>query len=163
MAAGAQATRQGWRWPYQTLGIFNAIFFLVFLFLYEETKYVPVLNGQPRAGQDTEGDLSVPADPIHKSAVKSDTKAALSVEPNSLNHELNFSIPMNTWRKRLALWSPSPEPMWPYFYRPFLLRVVQLPNCVLHWNSVCFRCGVADYHCERYGAGLPIAPIRFHT
>ncbi|KAJ5244536.1 hypothetical protein N7489_004632 [Penicillium chrysogenum] len=113
MAAGAQATRQGWRWPYQTLGIFNAIFFLVFLFLYEETKYVPVLNGQPRAGQDTEGDLSVPADPIHKSAVKSDTKAALSVEPNSLNHELNFSIPMNTWRKRLALWSPSPEPIFP--------------------------------------------------
>lgn len=91
----------------------------MFLFLYEETKYVPVLNGQSTARQDTEGDLSTPADLIHKSGVQSATKAALTVEPNSLDHELDFSIPMNSWRKRLALWTPSPEPIWPYFYRPF--------------------------------------------
>lgn len=119
MAAGAQATRQGWRWSYQTMGIFNAIFFFLFLFCYEETKYVPVLNGQARAGPDTEDGLSIPTDPDHKSAVQSDTKAALPVEPSSLHHELDLSIPINPWRKRLALWTPTPEPIWPYFYRPF--------------------------------------------
>lgn len=119
MAAGAQATRQGWRWSYQTVGIFNAIFFILFLFFYEETKYVPVLNGQARAGADIEEDLSAPADPDQKSGVQSDAKAALPAEPTSLHHELDLSIPMNSWRKRLALWTPTPEPIWPYFYRPF--------------------------------------------
>ncbi|OKP00428.1 hypothetical protein PENSUB_7885 [Penicillium subrubescens] len=101
------------------MGIFNAFFFLLFLFCYEETKYVPVLNGQARAGPETEEDLSVPVDPDHKSAVQSDTKAALAVEPSSLHHELDFSIAINPWQKRLALWTPTPEPIWPYFYRPF--------------------------------------------
>lgn len=119
MAAGAQATTQGWRWSYQTMGIFNAIFFLFFLFCYEETKYVPVLNGQSRDGPDNEEDLSIPTGPDHKSGVQSDTKAALPIEPSSLHHDLDLSIPINSWRKRFALWTPTPEPIWPYFYRPF--------------------------------------------
>lgn len=119
MAAGAQATNQGWRWSYQTLGIFNIIFLILFLILYEETKYVPVLNGQPGAGAEMEEDLSTRADPDHKSGLQSDAKAALPAEPTTLHHELDLSIPMNSWRKRLALWTPTPEPIWPYFYRPF--------------------------------------------
>lgn len=46
MAAGEQATQYGWRSSYQTMGIFNAILLIVFLFLYEETKYVPAFIGQ---------------------------------------------------------------------------------------------------------------------
>ncbi|KAJ5579856.1 MFS general substrate transporter [Penicillium hispanicum] len=121
MAAGAQATRQGWRWSYQTMGIFDAIFLVLFLFLYEETKYVPVLTGQaqPRTGED--GNLCPPTKPDQKQACQSDTKAAIPVklEPTNVHHELDLSIPSNSWRKRLALITPTPEPIWPYYYRPF--------------------------------------------
>ncbi|OOQ84836.1 MFS transporter [Penicillium brasilianum] len=119
MAAGTQATTVGWRWCYVTMGSFNAFFLLLFLFCYEETKYVPLLNGQARIGPDTEDDLSAPVDPDQKSAAQSDTKAALPVEPSTLHRDLDLSIPVNSWRKRLALWTPTPEPIWPYFYRPF--------------------------------------------
>ena len=87
--------------------------------LYKETKYAPVLNGYPRAGAEIEEDFPTPADPDHKSGVQPDAKAALPAEPTTFHHELDLSIPMNSWRKRLALWTPTPEPIWPYFYRPF--------------------------------------------
>ena len=109
------------------LGIFNIIFLILFLILYEETKYVPVLNGQPGAGAEMEEDLSTRADPDHKSGLQSDAKAALPAEPTTLHHELDLSIPMNSWRKRLALWTPTPEPIWPYFYRPFYV-LFQFPT-----------------------------------
>lgn len=118
MAAGAQATTQGWRWSYETMGIFNAVFFLIFLFLYEETKYVPVLNGQPTTEPDADEDPARATDKDHK-LPRTDTKTASPIEPSNLHHELDPSIPMNTWRKRLALITPTPEPIWPYYYRPF--------------------------------------------
>lgn len=39
MAAGTQAIQQGWRASYPTPGICNVIVSVLFMFLYEETKY----------------------------------------------------------------------------------------------------------------------------
>ncbi|KAJ5675541.1 hypothetical protein N7462_008438 [Penicillium macrosclerotiorum] len=118
MAAGTQATAQGWRWSYQTLGIFNTVFFLIFLFLYEETKYTPVINGQMSTGGEENDSVPSTMDPDHKSA-RADTKTAISAEPSNFHHEIDLSIPLNSWRKRLALVTPTPESIWPYYYRPF--------------------------------------------
>ncbi|KAK4862522.1 hypothetical protein LT330_002655 [Penicillium expansum] len=41
----------------------------------------------------------------------------------------NLTIPQNSWRKRLALVTPTPEPIWPHFYSPF---------CVLIFPAVAF-------------------------
>lgn len=46
MAAGAQATTHGWRSSYRTMGIFNAGLLVLFLLIYEETKYVPLFTGK---------------------------------------------------------------------------------------------------------------------
>ncbi|KAJ5128807.1 hypothetical protein N7448_002520 [Penicillium atrosanguineum] len=125
MAAGAQATRQGWRWSYKTMGIFNAIFLVLFIFFYEETKYVPVLSGResltPAADDD---DLPVSKDDDIKDPVQSETNITPVDEPSRIHHELDLTIPMNSWRKRLALVTPTPESIWPYYYRPFNVLVI---------------------------------------
>ncbi|EAW16581.1 uncharacterized protein NFIA_059340 [Aspergillus fischeri NRRL 181] len=45
MAAGTQAIQQGRRASYRTLGTRNVILVVLFLFLYEETKYSKVVEG----------------------------------------------------------------------------------------------------------------------
>lgn len=116
MAAGAQATRQGWRWSYKTMGIFNAIFLVLFTFFYEETKYVPVLSGQESIPAD---DLPISKDDDMKDPIQSETQLTTIVEPSAIRHELDHTIPMNSWRKRLAFVTLTPEVIWPYYYRPF--------------------------------------------
>ncbi|KAJ5733147.1 hypothetical protein N7533_013594 [Penicillium manginii] len=123
MAAGTQATRQGWRWSYTTLGIFNALFVILFIFLYEETKYTPIITGTPRPGtaeDDIAEDDSAEntGDPDAKK-VPSVTKASVSDEPSAQNHQLDTSIPISSWQKRLALVTATSESIWPYYYRPF--------------------------------------------
>ncbi|KAJ5480752.1 hypothetical protein N7539_006646, partial [Penicillium diatomitis] len=120
IAAGAQATQQGWRWSYLTLGIFNAFFCFLFFFIYEETKYVPVLDGQERVANEDQNTISsATADRKTLAAVESITKNSPPVQPSNLQHELNLSIPTRPWRARLAIWTPTSEPVWPYIYRPF--------------------------------------------
>ena len=125
MAAGVQATTQGWRWSYRTMGIFNAILMVMFLVCYEETKYVPLLTGQERSGSDE--DLSATAKDSDQLAspakLPADPKASIPVEPSALHHELDPTIPLHSWRKRLALVTATPEPIWPYFYRPFYVLI----------------------------------------
>ena len=120
MAAGTQATRSGWRSSYATLGIFNAIFLVLFVFLYEETKYVPIITGQAQIDTPQE-DIPENTEQDRKSALQSDTKISVHTGPSNLNHELDPNIPLNSWRKRLALITPTPEPIYPYYCRPFYI------------------------------------------
>ncbi|KAJ5412246.1 uncharacterized protein N7487_006605 [Penicillium crustosum] len=116
MAAGEQATQYGWRSSYQTMGIFNAILLIVFLFLYEETKYVPAFIGQ--VGATLEED-----DPAIE--IREDANGLFLIEPARFNRALDITILRNSWRKRLALVTPTSEPIWPHFHRPF--RVLIFP------------------------------------
>lgn len=122
ITAGAQATRQGWRWSYKTLGIFNAIFLILFTCFYEETKYVPVLAGRERITPADE-DIARSKDDGIKDLIQSETKIPVPVEPSSIQHELDLTIPMDPWTKRLSLITPTPESIWPYYYRPFNVLV----------------------------------------
>ncbi|RAK95300.1 putative MFS transporter [Aspergillus ibericus CBS 121593] len=122
MAAGTQATRQGWRASYRTLGICNAILFVLFVFFYEETKYTQVISGvdsPPEATVDVHqisvNDTKSDQNPdIEYLAIRSET----NVTPAG-HHELDYTIPMKPWRQRFALITYTPEPIWPYYYRPF--------------------------------------------
>jgi len=121
MAAGTQATNQGWRWSYYTMGIFNSIFLLLFLFVYEETKYIPVLAGSSRPGsaRDDNVPVKIPDDSITKGTYPSVSKGPMPDDPSTQNHHIDPSIPRSKWSKRLALVTPTPERIWPYYYRPF--------------------------------------------
>lgn len=131
MAAGAQATQHTWRSSYQTMGIFNGILFVIFLFLYEETKYVPAFQGQ--AGVTLEEDdptISIREDGLDKLEDSASAAKGLStIELARSNHVLDLTIPQNSWRKQLALVTPTPEPILPHFYGPF---------CVLIFPAVAF-------------------------
>lgn len=113
MGAGTQATRAGWRASYRALGIVNAVLFGLFVFLYEETKYTPVVMG---VGSGPESQ-NIPAKSI-KSSQQPDIKCT---DRQESHHELDTTIPLNTWRQRLALVTYTAEPIWPYFYRPFVV------------------------------------------
>ncbi|KAF5861111.1 hypothetical protein ETB97_000622 [Aspergillus alliaceus] len=117
-AAGNQATRQGWRWSYRTMGISNAVLVL-FIFFYEESKYTPTIEGIS-AGLGPQDDANqVPSDGTGN---KLDLKATSRAEDCGLTDPiLDYSIPMRTWRERLPMVTYTSEPIWPYFYRPFVI------------------------------------------
>ncbi|KAJ5338232.1 hypothetical protein N7452_004960 [Penicillium brevicompactum] len=143
MAAGAQATRQGWRSSYQTMGIFTVILFLCFVFLYEETKYVPLLTGYiGDVEEDTNthdlGDNQSKDTPLQR-ARSPPLKDPTVTEQTRSHHVLDLTIPRNSWRKRLALTTPTPEPIWPHFYRPF--NVLVFP--AVAFTSLQYAAGVA--------------------
>lgn len=118
MAAGTQATNQGWRSSYRTMGIFNIIFLVLFIVVYEETKYVPMIIGQSQPGPEINDNIQKSEDSDEKQPSPTETKPAPTVEPSTLHRNIDSSIPMNTWRKRLALATPTQESIWPYYYRP---------------------------------------------
>ncbi|KAJ5935274.1 hypothetical protein N7466_004821 [Penicillium verhagenii] len=139
MAAGTQATNQGWRWSYRTMGIFNAIFLILFIFVYEETKYIPVITGQSRLEEERNNSIHQAKEDDGKEPSQSTTKPSQIVEPSTLHRELDTSIPMNTWRKRLALATPTPESIWPYYYRPFYV-LISFPAVM--YTALQYACGV---------------------
>ncbi|RAH47199.1 putative MFS transporter [Aspergillus brunneoviolaceus CBS 621.78] len=121
MAAGLQATHQSWRMSYRTLGICNAIIFVLFMLIYEETKYTVVIDGVHESQESIDEPQVVPA-----SSTKGDSKSAITediipqTEASSAGRvEIDLSVPMKSWRQRLALVTYTPEPIWLYYYRPF--------------------------------------------
>ncbi|KAG0153171.1 hypothetical protein PDIDSM_5021 [Penicillium digitatum] len=129
MAAGAQATEHGWRSSYQTMGIFNGFLFLLFLFVCEETKYIPALPGHAGATVDEDNPAISIEDHLTKLDSESVAKDLSTIEETSSHHALDLRLPLNSWQKRLALVTPTPEPLWPHFYSPF---------CVLIFPAVAF-------------------------
>ncbi|CAG8909428.1 unnamed protein product [Penicillium egyptiacum] len=126
----AQATQHGWRSCYQTMGIFNGILFFLFLFIYEETKYVPVLTGKAGATvEEYDPPISINGDGPDKFDCGSSSNGSSINKQARSHHVLDFTIPPNAWRKRLALATPTPESIWPHLYRPF---------CVLIFPAVTF-------------------------
>lgn len=123
MAAGKQATDQGWRWSYRTIGICTAVVFMMFLFFYEETKSDPIIRGLQTVQSYVEEPTKLvdEGQELDKSSgVK--TRATASIRPASAeNHVIDRTIQLNSWKKRLAFVTYSSEPIWPYFYRPFVV------------------------------------------
>lgn len=117
MAAGAQATRHGWRSSYQTMGIFNIVVLLLFIVMYEETKFVPLLVGETSIA---DGEDTVDAKSPRTTDLQTESITVPSVTEQARSHHiLDLTIPCRSWRQRLALATPTPEPLWPHFYRPF--------------------------------------------
>lgn len=126
MAAGTQATRQGWRMPYRTLGICNAIVFVLFIVFYEETKYTR--TGEETQGSGADADGSRPSvDTNAKDGGKIFIEGAALEETNTryttATHEIDNTIPVKPWLKRLPMYTYTAEPIWPHYYRPFIILV----------------------------------------
>lgn len=114
VASGYIVDSQGWRWMWWWCVIFFAITLLCVIFLFEESKYVPVLTGesvQPtQATEETEDGNS-------KSA--SNNKNAM---PESITSRvaINAEIQLKTYWQRMAWITPTSESLWPHFYTPIV-------------------------------------------
>lgn len=86
------------------MGICNAVLFVFLVFLYEETKYIPTSISLSSERYQSKTITKVDVDGI-----------------SSTHHEFEDTIPMSPWTKRLSLITLTSEPIWPYFYRPFVV------------------------------------------
>lgn len=100
------------------MGIFMVVVLLLFVFLYEETKYTPIAHGVTTHGRRDSGPSPNP-DENPKNDLKVDAKG-IQNKPSNRDHEVDAGIPINSWSKRLSLLTPTSEPIWPYYYRPFI-------------------------------------------
>lgn len=76
VAAGYIADSQGWRWIWWWTAIFLAVGFVAFIFLYEETKYIPLIdaNAQSRASTGTAAANELTPAPAHAEEERADDK-----------------------------------------------------------------------------------------
>ena len=115
VASGYIVVAQGWRWIWWWCVIFFGVTLLCVVFLFEESKYIPVLN-------------SVDATPAVQSVVGSsknpkdgdlqDTKNP--VETIASRVTTNTQIEPKSYFQRMALITPTDDPIWPHFYQPIV-------------------------------------------
>lgn len=131
LAAGSQAVTQGWRWSYYALSISLTVLFFIFVFLYEETKYVPISLGESELTDDNS-----PMGENDMAKVRSLDKGGL--ELNYMRSNPATNIPMNSYRERMRLLTPTSESLLRVFILP--LHVITLPHVM--FTALQFASGV---------------------
>lgn len=134
MAAGIQAKYTGWRDSYLALSISLTLLFVVFLFAYEETKYVPILQGVSEAR---------PSDTSNKDYDDEKDKAKdgldISLHQTRSNARISESIPPATYRQRLRWVTYSSESLWKIAYFP--AYIILLPHVL--FSAIQYAAGIA--------------------
>ncbi|KAF4990479.1 hypothetical protein FDECE_14363 [Fusarium decemcellulare] len=135
LAAGSQAAAQGWRWSYYSLAIALTLMFVAFLFLFEETKYVPTLEGDPGR---IDADQTLPKDDVGWE------KAKTANDLIPVTTSVDSPVTHNTWRQRLRFTTVTGEPLLKLLVLP--LHVVAFPHVL--FTSLQFAsaiCGLVLY------------------
>ncbi|KAI5456841.1 major facilitator superfamily domain-containing protein [Mariannaea sp. PMI_226] len=164
--AGIQAASQGWRWSYRTAGIVLTVLFFLFLFCYEETKYIPVSDSQLL--NDASAQLRN-KDANQSTLPSCDLKNAVNLEAKSQdNTDLEpqqFAFKRSKF-DRLRLITPTDEPLLKSYIKPFkmakfpyiLFTALQVANAVTFLvllstvNSIVFTAPPYNFNTE--GVGL---------
>ncbi|KAJ5503480.1 hypothetical protein N7463_006354 [Penicillium fimorum] len=115
VASGYIVVAQGWRWMWWWCVIFFGVTLLCVIFLFEESKYIPILNGR-----DVVQDAQVTGEPSEppKDGDLVDAKGAN--EKIASRPPTNPDIPLKTYFQRMALVTPTEESVWPHFYQPIV-------------------------------------------
>lgn len=109
VAAGYSAHSQGWPWIFWWCSILLAINLLLFIFCYEETKYMVVLGAEPDDPRDatiaTGNDISVHKDmELPTAVVEQSTASTFPTRPSTGNPHL----PVKSYWQRITHISRSP-------------------------------------------------------
>lgn len=118
VASGYIVDSQGWRWMWWWCVIFFGVTLICVLFLFEESKYVPVIHGQPVIPQPQVAQQELNQD--SKDAKQADDDAVESNPGIARTVTINPNIPMKSYRERMAWLTVTPESMWPHFYQPIV-------------------------------------------
>lgn len=114
VASGYIVVSQGWRWMWWWCVIFFGITLVCVILLFEESKYIPVLNGrnviaEPQ-GTDKSSRFNKDGNSMKKTAVNGFEKAnRVSTNPE---------IRPKTYFQRMAWITPTDDALWPHFYQP---------------------------------------------
>lgn len=121
VAAGYVIESQGWRWIWWWCVILIGINLVLVVFLFEESKYTPLLQGESLANQLPHGDEKDATLYVEKQKEGLDADDALQRSITSNRGYIDESIPMNSYRKRMALITPTDEPVFRNIHDPFVL------------------------------------------
>ncbi|CAG8238503.1 unnamed protein product [Penicillium nalgiovense] len=115
VASGYIVVAQGWRWMWWWCVIFFGVTLLCVIFLFEESKYVPIMDGREvTADAQRTGELSK----SHKDGDVSDVKSTDGTVASRVH--TNPNIQMKTYFQRMALVTTTDEALWPHFYQPIV-------------------------------------------
>ncbi|RDW89776.1 putative synaptic vesicle transporter SVOP-1 [Coleophoma cylindrospora] len=123
IAAGYITVNQGWRWVWWWMVIFFGISLILYIFMFEETKYNGITHG---VNLDQIGNASEDSD---AKGMASDLKNVECGVVSDDMHQpkpirIDHSIPLLTYRQRFALWSTSPGSFRQFFrhsYQPLVI------------------------------------------
>jgi len=116
VAAGYVASSQGWRWVWWWCAILLGVVVCLFVFTYEETKFVyPAIVGEERPGVgemttvvDTGVEGKAERDPdMRDLTIVESMQKTMVVGEGQTTVVLNASIPRKTYVQRLSLFTPS--------------------------------------------------------
>lgn len=139
--AGAHAAVQGWRWSYYALSIALTALTVIFVFGFEETKYVrpttPIRNAanlqltdETNTGADGSSVIGTVREETYKEHNLETCESRLEAEA--------VSVP-NTYRQRMRLITPTDESLWKLFIAP--LSIIFYPHVL--FTAVQFTFSVA--------------------
>ncbi|KUJ18805.1 MFS general substrate transporter [Mollisia scopiformis] len=121
VAAGYSAQSQGWPWIYWWCTIFFGIVMVIFLFIYEETKYMVMSEGKEVPTSEVligEGEKGVQGN--EKQPVENATAAHST-------RQIDASIPLKSYRQRMTLITKTPgtfKDFLRHFYNPLLMLAI---------------------------------------
>ncbi|KAI2708394.1 hypothetical protein CBS147332_6455 [Penicillium roqueforti] len=115
VASGYIVVAQGWRWMWWWCVIFFGVTLLCVVFLFEESKYVPYLDGR-----EFTADVQVTDEPSKSRKDRDAADAKSANETIASPVHTNPDIPMKTYFQRMALVTITNEALWPHFYQPIV-------------------------------------------
>lgn len=131
VASGYITVSQGWRWMWWWCVIFFGVTLLCVIFLFEESKYIPLVGGH--------GVTPIPASQRPNSTggkLKSENEDRTDREA-AANRVAQSDIKPKTYRQRMALVTTTDESIWQHVYQPFitLLTFPAVTYCAITYGT----------------------------
>ncbi|KND92544.1 putative MFS-type transporter [Tolypocladium ophioglossoides CBS 100239] len=129
VAAGYIVNSQGWRWIWWWCVILFSVNLVLVIFFFEESKYVPVIQGRNETQSDDPGQAGEvrggnATDGKTLQQLANDVKQAESGDPLARTHsnfQIDHTISMKSYRERLALITRSDGSILHNFYQPAMV------------------------------------------
>ncbi|KAJ4256877.1 hypothetical protein NW762_008973 [Fusarium torreyae] len=160
---GVQAEAQNWRWTYYTCGIVLSVLFLLFVFCFEETKFIPVTIGETRNDNSSQGATQqISAD--SSKDTKNDPTTQKQLHDSDLGSETQ--APKLSYRERMRFITRTDEPLWRNYLVPLkmflfphvLFAAIQVASAVafliLLTSTISMVFSASPYNFNTAGVGL---------
>lgn len=124
VASGYVVESQGWRWMWWWCVIFMALNLVLVVLFFEESKYIPVINGQGTTRSMEDSDTHIPVGLIHgdkTDGIKNQPGMSTSTSLERTRSHIDSSITSKTYRQRLALLTTSSGSVTHHLYQPIIV------------------------------------------